>query len=90
MMPPINDFLGSFHDHAIQRRQGHRFVGRIGPRYLHGQRGVALAGQHRPFGALFPPVHRRRTGRFAAQRGFGDDPIEGLPFPRNAHFRIYR
>ena len=88
MVQPIDDFLGSFHRETIQRRQGDGFVGRISPRYLHGQRYAALVGQHRPFGALFPSVHGRRSRRFAAQGSLGNHPIEGLPFPRNAHFPI--
>ena len=60
----------------------------ISASYFHRQWGTALVGQHRPFGARFTPIHRGRTRRVAAQRRFGDHPIEGLPFPRNTHVRI--
>ena len=88
MMQSIDDLLRPVYDEAIQRRQGYRFVVRIGPGYFHRQRGPALVGQHRPFGARFTPIYRGRTRIFAAQRGFGDHPIKSLPFPRNTHFRI--
>ena len=88
MMQSIDDLLRPVHDDAIYRRQRHRFVVCISAGYFHRQRGPALVGQHRPFGARFTPIHRGRTRRVAAQRRFGDHPIEGLPFPRNTHFRI--
>ncbi len=88
MMQTIDDFLRPFHHEAIQRRQRDRFVMRIRAGYFHRQRRTTLVGQHRPFGARFTPIHRGRTRRFAAQRRFGNHPVEGLPFPRNAHLRI--
>ena len=87
-MQPIDNLRRSFDDDAIQRGQGHRFVVRISPGYCHRQRGPALVGQPRPFGARFTPIHRGRPRIVAAQWCFGNHPIEGLPFSRNTHVRI--
>ncbi len=41
------------------------------------QRDAVALDQHRPFHALFAPVHRGRTGDLAAAGGFGDAPVDG-------------